>query len=141
MVYLNTRNLVGQHCGYPIIRKALSNLTALLSFSRPASYSGQRLGFSLVLLFLSICLFEWRVAEKIQGQRARCPLCRGHLYTFSIPTTRPQLSDFRDGLEVEIVRLRLTLEIVTSSRRTTMSDIAVRDLRSSPGRSGQFHQL
>lgn len=87
--------------------------------------------------FHKICLFEWGVAERSQGQRARCPLCRGHLYTFTTPATRLQLSNLREGSEVEIVRLRLTLEVVTSSQRTTV-DIAVRDLGASSARSGQF---
>lgn len=85
--------------------------------------------------FHAICLFEWRVAENIQGQRTRCPLCRGHLYAYSTPATDP------NSPKVEIVRLRLTLEVVPTSRRTTASGIAVRDLRSSLVRSGQFRQL
>jgi hypothetical protein len=87
--------------------------------------------------FHAICLFEWRVTQNIQRQRARCPLCRGHLYTFTTPATRTPLSDLRD----EIVRLRLTIEVVSSSRRTTASGMAARDLRSSPVRSGTFRQL
>jgi hypothetical protein len=91
--------------------------------------------------FHAICLFEWRVAENIQGQRTRCPLCRGHLYAYSTPATQPQLSDLREGPKIEIVRLRLTLEAVPTSQRTTASGIAVRDLRSSLVRSGKFRQL
>jgi hypothetical protein len=91
--------------------------------------------------FHAICLFEWRFAENTQGQRARCPLCRGHLYTFTTPATRPQLSNLREGLEVEIVRLRLTVEVVISSRRTTASGMAVRGFRGNPVRSRQFRQL
>jgi hypothetical protein len=90
--------------------------------------------------FHAICLFEWRVTQSIQGQRSQCPLCRGYLYTFTTPATRPQLSDLRDGPEVEIVRLSLTMEVVPSSRRTSASGIAVRDLRGSSVRPG-FRQL
>ena len=85
--------------------------------------------------FHAICLFEWR-----QGQRARYPLCRRHLYAYSTPATQPQLSDLREGPKVEIVRLPLTLEVVTTSQRTTASGIAVRDLRGNLVRSGQFRQ-
>jgi hypothetical protein len=91
--------------------------------------------------FHAICLFEWRVTQNIQGQRARCPLCRGHLFTFTTPATQPPLSDFREGPEVEIVRLRLTVEVVPSSRRTTASGMVVRDPMSRPVRSGTFRQL
>ena len=76
--------------------------------------------------FHAICLFEWRVTQNIQRQRARCPLCRGHLYTFTTPATRAPLSDFREG---EIVRLRLTVEVVSSSRRTTASGSEARSRR------------
>lgn len=91
--------------------------------------------------FHAICLLEWRVTQNIQRQRARCPLCRGHLCTFTTPATRPPLSDLLEGLEVEIARLRLIMEVASSPRRTTASGMAVRDLRSSPARSGTFRQL
>ena len=91
--------------------------------------------------FHAVCLFEWRVTQNIQRQRARCPLCRGHLYTFTTPATRPPLSDLREGPEVEIVRLHLTMEAVSSSRRTTVNGMAVRDFRSSLVRLGTFRQL